>query len=597
MKTNFNPLTINKSFKNFGNLDIADLTLFALSIFLIVFLCSLSFFGLEFSDEGFYLNWIANPESYKISYTHFGFLFAPLFDLLGNNIAFLRMAGIIITFFCGILLTHTILRKVFLLDQSIKTISLAFTLAVPVFLYYAKYLILTPSYNNSNYMGIMLSLCVTLQLMEAKKESKFILWIALGACGFLVGLSKPTTALLLGPTLIIFLIVFSDVSIRHFAIGAITTFLLFYIFALNVDGSFWDFIRRIRNGVEVITIRDAGYGLSEINLRSFYSGGRALVMPQNILAVVLVFAILLISKTRNLLLNRLILIISILLLGTLLFSTPDLPTFIFYGISIGALLAACLRLYLKNSEFVYPWRWLAFSILLLSLPPIYAFGTNNSLWSAAGVATFFSLLAAMVSSVMHFKAKDRVILLRALSLMFMLYTANYLVISAGNPYRQTIALWSMDTEINLNNGTSLILDKSSARYANTYLQLANKHGFKDGDGIIDLSGRSPTIAFVLSGINLGTPWMNGGYPNSVVSAARALDFVSCEHLNNAWLITEPNGPRSLPVSAFRRHEIYLQDYKLVGTIPVPSHIAGHDLPSTQYFYRPNNQRKLRSCNS
>ena len=118
-----------------SNLNIADLALFALSFFFTVYFCSLSFFGLEFSDEGFYLNWIANPETYSISYTHFGFLFAPLFDLLGNNIAFLRIAGIIITFLCGILITHGILKKVYLFELSIKTISLTFTLAVPVFLF------------------------------------------------------------------------------------------------------------------------------------------------------------------------------------------------------------------------------------------------------------------------------------------------------------------------------------------------------------------------------------------------------------------------------------------------------------------------------
>ena len=147
---------------------------------------------------------------YSISYTHFGFLFGPLFDFLGNNIAFLRIASILITFFCGALLTYETLRKIFSLENSIKTVSLAFSLAVPVLLLHASFFILTLSYNTSAYIGVILSLVVTLQFMDKNEKNRTMLSVALAACGVLLALSKPTTALIMGPTIIAFLFLFGQ---------------------------------------------------------------------------------------------------------------------------------------------------------------------------------------------------------------------------------------------------------------------------------------------------------------------------------------------------------------------------------------------------
>ena len=46
--------------------------------------------GIDFTDEGFYLNWISNPFLYKASTTQFGYIYHPLFLLVEGNISKLR---------------------------------------------------------------------------------------------------------------------------------------------------------------------------------------------------------------------------------------------------------------------------------------------------------------------------------------------------------------------------------------------------------------------------------------------------------------------------------------------------------------------------
>ncbi|HRI82867.1 MAG TPA: hypothetical protein PLF88_10550, partial [Opitutaceae bacterium] len=73
----------------------------ATTIGLIYWLLLLCGYGIEFSDEGYYLNWIAHPELYPASHTQFGFVFHPLYELTGRNIVALRQLNVLLTFGAG----------------------------------------------------------------------------------------------------------------------------------------------------------------------------------------------------------------------------------------------------------------------------------------------------------------------------------------------------------------------------------------------------------------------------------------------------------------------------------------------------------------
>ena len=64
----------------------------------------------DFTDEGFYLNWIAHPSLYKASHTQFGFIYHPLYLLFGGDIVLLRQANILITLALAWLLFFSFFR-------------------------------------------------------------------------------------------------------------------------------------------------------------------------------------------------------------------------------------------------------------------------------------------------------------------------------------------------------------------------------------------------------------------------------------------------------------------------------------------------------
>src|ERR1700737_2646485 len=68
--------------------------------------------GFEFTDEGFYLNWISNPWDYHASVTQFGFVYHPLYKLVGGDIALLRQPNVLISFALGWALCFTLLRSI-----------------------------------------------------------------------------------------------------------------------------------------------------------------------------------------------------------------------------------------------------------------------------------------------------------------------------------------------------------------------------------------------------------------------------------------------------------------------------------------------------
>ena len=47
-------------------------------------------FGIDISDESFYLSLISNPSLYKTTISQFGFVYNPLFLILNGNIFLLR---------------------------------------------------------------------------------------------------------------------------------------------------------------------------------------------------------------------------------------------------------------------------------------------------------------------------------------------------------------------------------------------------------------------------------------------------------------------------------------------------------------------------
>ena len=68
------------------------------TVLILYFIFKFSAYGIDFTDEGFYLNWIQNPFLYKSSLSQFGYIYHPLYNLVDGNIAWLRRLNFLITF-------------------------------------------------------------------------------------------------------------------------------------------------------------------------------------------------------------------------------------------------------------------------------------------------------------------------------------------------------------------------------------------------------------------------------------------------------------------------------------------------------------------
>jgi len=79
-------------------------------LLLLIFLCSFSTIlilflilkfsshGIDFTNEGYYLNRFSNPFLYKVSLSQFGFIYHPIYNLVDENIVSLRRVNFLITF-------------------------------------------------------------------------------------------------------------------------------------------------------------------------------------------------------------------------------------------------------------------------------------------------------------------------------------------------------------------------------------------------------------------------------------------------------------------------------------------------------------------
>jgi hypothetical protein len=79
------------------------------------------------------------------------------------------------------------------------------------------------------------------------------------------------------------------------------------------------------------------------------------------------------------------------------------------------------------------------------------------------------------------------------------------------------------------------------------MQRVKGSGFVSGDGLIDMTGQSPSISFLIGAKPMGDSWLLGGYSGSNEYAVKKLNQLSCQEKVNSYLLVEPDGPLSLDI--------------------------------------------------
>jgi hypothetical protein len=553
--------------------------------------------GFDWSDEGYYLNWIAHPWDFPASITQFGFVYHPLFALAEGDIVLLRRLNLIATLILAAILTHVALQPCAL--SSHRPRFLAATLStLPVaslVLVFYRFAPPTPSYNSLNLQSLLIALIgvVLLQRSGWKAKGGWML-LALGVA--LCLLAKPTTALALS-ILVAACLLFARGSgalpWRGMLLCASVLAALLLLASVLIDGSPARFLHRLARGRQDLLALNGGHSLSLGDFLARFAVSHSW-RTTAVLSVLAAAGALLgwFSSRRQPLPRRWMMLWGwgILVAGAL-FSILCLFDFLppaeklarvkghFLVLAASSIAATLAGLALRGGLHDMRDR-LALGAVLFALPFVYAFGTNVGSWLATGNAAFFWFLASLV------------LLDRGDARLAYVLIAQSLVLLAVSlqlyqPYRQSEPLLARKVLVPVpwHRGTQLPLAPDAAAYARGLARLAQQGQLPPRAPMIDMTGHHPGALYFLGSKPLGAAWMPGRYPGSEAYALKVLTRVPCDELARAWVLAEPGGNRALPMTLLARLGLAPATFfEAVGSIASPQ--GEYHLRFTQTLYRP-----------
>jgi hypothetical protein len=534
--------------------------------------------GFDFTDEGFYLNWISNPWNYHSSLSQFGFVYYPLYKLVGGDVVLLRQANILMTFaltsaLCFLLLRSTLGRRTSIdFSASLGAAGVAIVVASGSLSFFDIWLP-TPNYNSLTFQSLLLAAIGAVLTDRELSKSGVAGWILLGAGGCLAFLAKPTSAVMLGCIMVVYLAAAGKFSARGLAISVVVAVLFLLGAALAIDGSLVGFLQRNVSGLAMAQRLTPKYTFISV----FRWDGITLVGHQRgvfIWLLVLAF----VTATFGFLANGLArlaaasiaIVISALVIATVsgismleIFRGPLQPVQCF-AVATGLSLAGII--FLIRSQ-LRPLRIdLAATILLVALPYAYAFGTGNDYGTTAARAGIFWFLAGFVVCAAVAKIAWRQLLPAAA--LILLVPVGVLSAAMEHPYRQTEALRLQKNSVEIPTGRlGPFLSAETAAYVHDLQEIAYASGFRAGYAVLDLTSVSPGSLYVMGARPLGVAWTIGGYPGSTDFLAAALNDEPCEAIATSWILTEPTAPEAFSFKMLQQFGIDISaDYVSVGSI-------------------------------
>lgn len=529
--------------------------------------------GFDFTDEGFYLNWISNPWNFRASISQFGFVYYPLYKLVGGDVASLRQCNVLITFVLAFGLCIALLRSICgeLARQS-GFAAIAFVIAVGSSSFFGLWLP-SPSYNSLAFQSSMLAAIAMLSAGRELSKASVTAWVSIGIAGGIAFLAKPTTAAALGCVVIAYLMVAGKFSFRGMLISAAAAALFLIGSAFAMDGSPVGFVRRMAGGLDFAS-RISGSRVFDI----FRWDERAISYEHRRYLIYVgmgVFAAAVLGFRRNgpaRAVAALIVIVAGGLSIAVIFraasphiSYEPLQAVQFAVISLSVLLAAVT---VPAGTFQLSRHDLALFVFFAVLPQVCSFGTTNNYWDASAHAGLFWLMPGVIvgAGLAANAAAWRKLLPAAAASV--LVSTGILHVAMENPYRQAQPLRLQTSMAEIGREKSrLFLTEEAASYLRELHRLSSENGFRAGTPMLDLSGVSPGSLYAIGARSLGVAWALGGYSGSNDFVAAALNLETCEAIGRTWILTEPGSKDSISPDLLRRIGIEIErDYLDVGSI-------------------------------
>jgi hypothetical protein len=558
---------------------------------------SYTFYGIDFTDESYYLVWMSNPFSYEVSASQFGYIYRPLYILLHGDIAALRQANIVITFGLGWALAYTYLVSLApeVHQGRVALHVTAAGLGVSSLILFNTWLA-TPSYNSLAFQSLMVTAIGLLLAEKANTHKSLAGWIIIGIGGWLAFMAKPSTAVALAVGIFFCLLAARKVSLRLILLAATTTLGLLLLSALTIDGSISGFAKRVQLGVDFARYLGGGHTVRQIlridNFR-VRTPGQLAILFVGISTLVAIWGALS-EKPKGAIVSLFISFgffaaTALLAFGRIRAAAGlgEFEGLLTFGVVFAAVLTGLILGGPRPLRHISAAHW-AVALLFLAMPHIYAFGTNRNYWENGAWAGIFWLLAG--ATLLRPVVRERGTWSFALPLALATQAVTAILLQTGlqHPQRQTQPLRLNDTTLEIGvQRSALVLSAGYAVYIADAVATARNNGFKPSTPVIDLSGQSPGILYAIGAENIGQAWTIGGYPGSLTLAKAALNLVACEKIAEAWVLFEPDGPRSIPPELLPAlGAAFPEGYKQVGTWQTAEGAGGYDASRTQEFYRP-----------
>lgn len=565
--------------------------------FIIVFLLFYySRYGLDFTDEAFYLAHIVYPDDYVFWASLFGNVLNKVFALLDEDILYLRYLAIILIYILSASLIYFLDKKFNIFTYVKNKIFLA-TLIAPAGFFVYNYFIFTPSYNHLNYISLLfISNFLILILIHKDSIKKYIFSSLLGITSALVLFSKSSSALLLAVIVFIFFIFnFSfKQNLKYFliiGIGAILGVGLgIFVFTDGIQA----FFSQIQTGIEYYRILDDSYASS----RLFRSFNVEIFHRINYLALLLVFFVIFILYNKKLL-TSIIFILLCCFAILFYYKNKDHLTLIAYILEY-LVIFGLLNLFIvcfkeRNiKKFVQNYKERILVIFFLFfLPFSYSFGTNNSYFYHMQGSFYFWLLSSILLLSILNSFKNNISIFKDIGLMLIvffitLFLMRFLISKIDNPYRQISYSTNYVPYEILKDKSKIKLPVDAANYLQNLKKISNKYKTDRNTMLLDLTGGTPVAIFPLNMNSYGLAWTLGGYSGSAKALEFILDNIDSEKIKNAWILVEPNGTRSISPKFLQKYGInFPKNYIKISDLEIPAY--SRDLTSSlikQELYAP-----------
>ncbi|MCA6112791.1 hypothetical protein [Bradyrhizobium cenepequi] len=547
-----------------------------------------SSYGLNLSDESFWLNSIANPFAYAINVppTLFGFVYHWPYQWAGGDIAVLRMANITLIMALGWILSFLVIRRLWTVGWQHAAVLSAGIASLGLGAFHV-WLPLAPGYYTLNIQSVSMVM-IGLLLADRPGRIRQVLGpILVGVGGWCCFMARPTTAAAIALLVMLYVVVLRRKSLLPMLGAALVALALLIVSAYLIGGGITGLVTRMVSSAEVIALLGAGHEVSLMFRIDWLATSRSQLAIAVLMASALLLSILR-GATHKLLPSLalaavLIVTIVIALLGTDLISIKYSTLFLVPALTcFGATFyreGLVLRTQTPTS--------IALALTFLVLPHLSALGSNVNYWLIGSFAALFWMLAVVAFLSPLSQQGRSVATLLPLTVLAQLLTAS--VVNAGilEPLLQAKDLRAYNAVMSLPGGGKLVLSQSFHDYLATARAQARAAGLEAGTPVVDLSGRSPGLLYVLETRALGLPWLIGGYPGSNAVAVEALGLENCADLAKAWVLIAPEGRRHLDqANVMASFGAGLADYVAAATFETPANDGDYPNAHRQFLLKP-----------